>query len=65
MIKIEDDCVGCPQGCINCGRRHTPHYYCDNCGDECDPTEMYRYDDDDTILCRECLLGCFERVSNV
>lgn len=44
MIRYENDCVGCPQGCINCGRRRTPHIYCNVCGDEID------YDSDEWTL---------------
>lgn len=57
MIKYEDDCVLCPQGCINCGRRHTPHLYCDECGDEIS-IDVYKVDD--KMLCRECVLGMFK-----
>ena len=35
LYEMESDCVGCPQGCINCGRREkTPHledFVCDCC----------------------------------
>lgn len=54
MIRIENDCVGCPQGCISCGRKHIPHYYCDECEEEISENDMY--DDDGEMLCRECLL---------
>jgi hypothetical protein len=58
MIVYENDCVGCPQGCINCGRRHTPHLYCDECGDEISTDDMYKVDD--KMLCRGCVLGMFK-----
>jgi ribosomal protein L32 len=58
MIRYEDDCVGCPQGCINCGRRHMPHLYCDECGDEISADDMYKVDD--KMLCRECVLYMFK-----
>ena len=61
MIKIEDDCVGCPQGCIHCGRKHTPHFYCDKCGEEFEPEALYDYDDE--MLCTECLLSNFDTVA--
>jgi len=52
---IEDMCVGpCPQGCINCGRKHTVIYTCDSCGDEFDPDDLY--DDDGDMLCGPCIL---------
>lgn len=55
MIEYEDECVGCPQGCIHCGRKSVPHYYCDECEEELDPNDMYG-DIDDEIFCRECFL---------
>ena len=60
MTKIENDCVGCTDiglPCKNCGRGRTPHHYCDRCGDE---TRLYRFDDSE--LCTECLLECFDIV---
>lgn len=61
MIRYEDDCVGCPQGCINCGRKHSAHFYCDECQDELDSDELYDYDDN--MLCSRCLLSKFDTVS--
>ena len=40
MVVFEDECVGCGTYCINCGRKHTPHYYCDECGEELDYDEV-------------------------
>ena len=57
MMKIENDCVGCPIPCIDCGRKRTPHYYCDKCGEE---TTLYKYDDKE--LCKDCLAEKFEIV---
>lgn len=57
MMKIENDCVGCPIPCIDCGRKRTPHYYCDKCGSE---ETLYRYDDKE--LCKDCLAKEFEIV---
>lgn len=60
MTKIENDCNGCTDiglPCRNCGRDRTPHHYCDRCGDE---TQLYRFDDSE--LCTECLLECFDIV---
>ena len=54
MIKFEDLCVGCPQGCIHCGRKRVPVYYCDKCGEEiCDDT-VYT-DENYDHLCEYCL----------
>ena len=46
-------CVGCPQGCINCGRKKVMVYVCENCGDE---TTSPEYDgwDLDPDLCEKC-----------
>ena len=66
MSKIlEDECVGCPKeiGCLGefCPNRNVPHYYCDDCEDEFEPNELYMYDGE--MLCSECLLNKFEKVS--
>ena len=40
MLRIEDECVGCPpeMGCIGsaCENKNVPHLYCDECGDDAD-----------------------------
>ena len=67
MIKFENDCVGpCPQGCLgsSCPNRNVPYFYCDECGDGCDPGELYDYDSG-TMLCKYCLLSKFETVAQV
>lgn len=55
MIKIENECVGCPpgMGCIGdaCRYKNVPHYYCDKCGDE---ATLYEYDGRE--LCVDCIL---------
>ena len=61
MVEYEDDCVGCPQGCINCGRRETPHWYCDECGEEFDPEDLYDVEGD--MVCEECILSQYEKIS--
>lgn len=55
MIRIENDCVGCDLPCVDCGLKRTPHYYCDECGEE---GTLYDYDGDQ--LCRTCLLKKFD-----
>lgn len=57
MSRFKDNfCVGCPQGCINCGRKHDVLVIeCDRCGeliyDIDDVVENeYGYDD----LCKDC-----------
>lgn len=64
MLRIEDECVGpCPQGCLgsSCPYRHVHRYYCDQCGEEVHPEELYEYDDEQ--LCAHCLLGKFDTVA--
>lgn len=57
MVRYENDCVGCPQGCINCGRKRTPHYYCDKCG-----TEETLYHTEDGDFCADCILDNLPKV---
>lgn len=45
-----DDCAGCPQGCIHCGRGPYIMWYCDGCG--ADTEELYVHGEDE--LCWEC-----------
>jgi hypothetical protein len=52
MVRVENDCVGCPQGCINCGRKYVEHFYCDKCGEEDTLYESYNGEQ----LCKECLI---------
>lgn len=51
MIITVNECVGCPQGCINCGRKHVEVRVCDWCGvvDEL----FYNVDEED--VCEDCL----------
>lgn len=62
MIRIENDCVGCP-ACVECGRRHTAHYYCDSCDQEFDPDELY--DMDGTMMCEDCVLESIPKIKEV
>lgn len=50
MVKYENLCVGCPQGCISCGRKHVPVIYCDECGAEIEEGDIY----DEYHLCEDC-----------
>lgn len=34
MIEVENNCVGCPQGCrVYCNQRYVPVHHCENCGE--------------------------------
>lgn len=63
-LVYEDECVDCQTFCMNCGRKHVPHYYCDECGDEGDLDELYAFEgwDDVKMLCRYCLCGKFKTI---
>lgn len=66
MVKIENDCVGpCPQGCMGsrCPKRRTPHFYCDKCGEEFQPEELY--DVDGEMLCDDCTLSLYKTLAQV
>ena len=58
MTRIENDCVGCVMGCIDCGRKHAVHYFCDKCDDDVEPDELY--DTEAGELCKDCLLKMYE-----
>jgi hypothetical protein len=51
MVKIENDCVGCAIHCINCGRKHVKHFYCDKCDEE-----DTLYETQEGQLCKSCLI---------
>lgn len=50
MIAIENNCVSCPQGCINCGRKHQEFVMCD--GHRCNNYADYSIDGED--YCEDC-----------
>lgn len=58
MRKVDNFCVGCPQGCIYCGRKHVVHYICDS--EDCDAdtidgeTKLYEYMGKQ--YCRSCII---------
>ena len=49
--KYEDECVGCPTYCIECGRKRVPVVYCDKCKDE--DKKIYEFDGEE--LCIDCI----------
>lgn len=62
MLVYEDECCDCAvpgYPCLgeHCSRRHVPHYYCDDCGEEIwwtgfnDEPEEY----DGKHYCKSCL----------
>ena len=53
--EIENNCVGCPQGCIHCGRDRQEVWFCDECGDYTE--ELYEYEGKE--LCWACYKAKF------
>lgn len=58
MVEYQDDCVACGLPCTPACKyyRKVPHFFCDNCGAECDPDEIYTGPDTGADLCEECVL---------
>lgn len=52
--EIDNQCVGCPQGCVHCGRDvDRKIYFCDECEDRADESNpLYIYEGKE--LCWEC-----------
>ena len=61
MIRLEDECVGCPPelGCDGdrCPYKNVPRYYCDECGNE---DQLYWFDW--KHICLYCIEARLERV---
>lgn len=61
MIRVEDECVGCPpeMGCLgsSCPYKNVPRFYCDKCGFE---EDLYWYDNEQ--LCIDCIKVKLEKV---
>ncbi len=55
--KVDSDCVGCPQGCVHCGRGEYEVYYCDKCGDY---TKELFVGKNGEELCWDCYKDQFE-----
>lgn len=60
MMRLEDDCVECEKPCTSaCPMYHPqPHYYCDVCGQECDPADLNEVNG--VHVCGDCLRGYLE-----
>ena len=58
-IVFENQCVGCPQGCIDCGRRRVPVMICDDCGD---PESELWYAEDGKMYCKYCITRHLDKV---
>ena len=65
MIRIQNDCCSCAvpgYPCIGerCELLHAKHYFCDECGDEVYPGELYWFDGEQ--LCISCIESRLEVV---
>lgn len=50
---MTNDCVGCPQGCIHCGRDINYYIYeCDVCGEQMYEDEVYF--ENNQHFCKKC-----------
>lgn len=60
-IKIENDCVDCGKPCLGiaCPYFRVKHFYCDECGEDCDPGDMHEVDG--KIICSDCLIPYLEK----
>lgn len=59
MIEYRNECVGCPQGCINCGKKKVKVFVCDDCGDE---VQELWYGNDGNMYCKYCITGYIDKV---
>lgn len=59
MVRLENRCVSCPQGCANCGRDRAKVLVCDDCGDEVD--DLW-YGNDGGEYCKYCITGYIDKV---
>ena len=63
MIRFENECVHCGLPCLgnSCPNANVKRYYCDECGEEFQPEELYDFDD--KMVCGDCLLGKYDTVA--
>ena len=62
MRELENDCVGCPQGCIHCGRNR--NYYkwtCDRCGKQTTDGDEFFHLDQGSDYCPDCYSELVEK----
>jgi len=63
MKRIEKDCCGCATESYRCMGEHcsisVPHYYCDNCGDEVESNELFKWNDGED-WCKDCIINDVE-----
>lgn len=61
MVKLENECVGCPpnMGCLgdSCPYRNVPHFYCDECGEE---EVLYEFEGGE--YCLDCIANMLKVV---
>lgn len=67
MREVTNECVGCTSlglHCIgsSCPNRNVVHYFCDICGEELEPDELYKAYGRE--LCAECILKDFEKIES-
>lgn len=53
LVK-DNNCVGCPQGCIHCGRGDFQYYECDGCGNTSFDVKIYKHTNG--TYCAKCLV---------
>ncbi len=59
MKKLVNDCVDCGKPCFSsCPYKRVPHYYCDNCGEEFQPDELFKWNGED--YCKPCIINDVE-----
>jgi formylmethanofuran dehydrogenase subunit E len=46
---------------MSCPYKNVPHWYCDECGEELAPEDLYQCDNQQ--LCEDCLLKQFHTVA--